>query len=250
MSLGIRAGMRRLPFDRAAPVDPIVAELEEVRRRQKLYEVLEPRFNQIAERCFDPTQSSKPLQIVAVSSAVSGEGTTTVATGLAAAAARNIGGEALLIETNVAKPVLARDFDVDETPGLAQYLDGTADIEQIIRRTRGAWLLPSGSYAANPGPLLRSERMDQLFDSLRGLFAAVVLDVPPLLTNAHAPLLVRRGDAFIMTCRAGSTHSGDVRRAIESAGDVELRGLILNRTRNWVPRWLARASGMTASNLD
>ena len=95
-----------------------------------------------------------------------------------------------------------------------------------------------------------SERLRQLFDSLRGLFGAVVLDVPPLLASAHAPLLVRNADALVLTCRAGNTHVTDVRRAIEAAGDVELRGLILNRTRNWVPRWVSRFAGITRSSLE
>jgi Mrp family chromosome partitioning ATPase len=112
------------------------------------------------------------------------------------------------------------------------------------------WLLPAGTPAPNPGPLLRSGRLTELFPALRGLFAAVILDVPPLLKSPHAPLLTRFADGLIVTCQAGSTHSDDLKRAIEAAGNIEVRGIILNRTKHWVPRWVSKIAGISRTSLS
>ena len=233
-----------------ASVSPMIAELEDVGKRSSVFDVLEEHFDQIAARCLD-TSNGRGSQILAVSSAVAGEGTTTVGIGIAAAAGRLLGRDVLLVETGLSKGVLARDFKVDAVPGLSDYLSGQADLEQIIRRTHmgNTWLLPGGSPTPNPGPLFRSGRLTELFPALRGLFAAVILDVPPLLNSPHAPLLTRFADGLVITCHAGSTHSEDVRRAIEAAGQVEVRGLILNRTRRWVPRWVSKIAGISRTSL-
>lgn len=237
-------------WGRGAAVSPMIAELQDVGKREQAFRVLEEHFDQIAARCLD-TSGGRGSQILAVSSAVAGEGTTTVSIGIAAAAGRLLGRDVLLVETGLADGVLARDFKVDNAPGLADYLSGQADLEQIIRRTHmgNTWLLPAGTSSQNPGPLLRSGRLTELFPALRGLFAAVILDVPPLLKSPHAPLLTRHADGLIVTCHAGSTHSEDVQRAIEAAGPVEVRGIILNRTRRWVPRWVSKIAGISRTSL-
>ena len=62
-------------------------------------------------------------------------------------------------------------------------------------------------------------------------------------------LITRHADGLIVTCHAGSTHSEDVQRAIEAAGPVEVRGIILNRTRRWVPRWVSKLAGISRTSL-
>lgn len=253
MSAEVRAGWSNAQRWRALKAwSPVIAEIEEVGRNDPAFRVFENRFDQIAARCFDAMGGQKPTQVLGITSALAGEGTTTIAIGMSAAAARNLGRDVLLVETNMRTPVLASDLRVEPLPGLSEYLDHHADLEQIIRRTRGpnAWLLPAGSITSNAGPLLRSNRLKELFGVLRGLFAAVVIDIPPMLTSSEGPLLAQLTDGLVITCRAGSTHSQDIERAIEMAGKADIRGLVLNRTRRWVPRWVSRIAGMSRSTLD
>ena len=69
---------------------------------------------------------------VAVVSPMPGEGRTTIAAGLAAAAARR-GRRVLLIEADLRRPCLGERFRIDQAPGLSDYLAGSAAPREVIR---------------------------------------------------------------------------------------------------------------------
>jgi capsular exopolysaccharide synthesis family protein len=228
----------------------VIAELEDVRSSDNLSERLHDRFDQITSRCMD-RDGAAPLTL-AVCSANRGEGTTTVSVGMASAAQRLLGRDVVLVETNTIAPMLATEFHVSRFPGLSEYLSGEADLEQVVRRTRqdGLWLVSAGGRVDAPGPLIRSERFPQILDALRRIYSVIVLDVPPLLSSPHAAMIARRADGLVLVSRAGKTHSKDIERAARAVSGVEVRGLVLNRTRRWLPRWLSGIAGFPDSSVE
>jgi Mrp family chromosome partitioning ATPase len=74
--------------------------------------------------------------------------------------------------------------------------------------------------------------------------------VPPLLSSPHAALIARRADGVVLVSRAGRTHAKDIERAARAVEGVQVRGLVLNRTKRWLPRWLSGIAGFPDSSVE
>jgi len=215
-----------------------------------IFAVVEEHFHQIAARCLDdrPAGASRA---VAVSSANPGEGTTSVAVGIALAAARNSGTSALVLETDMQHPRLAEACGLARGVGLREYLAGEAELDRVIQpMVPNVWLLPAGAPTSNPGPLIRSQRFQELMKILHGRYQTIIVDVPPLLTSSHAVLIANQADSLVLVARAGRTHIQDAAKALAVAGDVPVKGMILNGTRSWLPDWLTRFLCMPRFAID
>jgi capsular exopolysaccharide synthesis family protein len=230
---------------------PVLVEIEEATAASPLFVGIEERFRQIAARCFDTT---RPMvsQSVAITSATGGEGASTTVIGVAIAAARNLGTDVLVIETNVLSPQLASDWNLPEHPGLGECLLGEAVLEDALLPTQASnvWLLPAGRAVRNPGPLFRSQRFPDLIATLRTRFRTIVMDLPPLLTSPHAAVIAQQADAVVLVVRAGHTHVNDAQAALKAVGDVPVRGVVLNGTRAWLPSWAARILGVSRFAIE
>src|SRR5919109_814355 len=101
-------------------------------------------------------------EVLCVSSAIAGEGKTTVSLGLAVTVAQDYPERrVLLVETDFQRPTLATDFGVEATPGLIDCIVGDEPLELALRGTflDNLHLLPVGGPAPGHGRALRSGRM-------------------------------------------------------------------------------------------
>ena len=229
----------------------LINEIEEEAIDGSVFETVEEHYRQIAARCLDTNRPAKS-QSVAVSSATVGEGTSSVAIGIAMAAARNLGSDVLILETDMQRPQLAEDFGVDAVLGLSDYLSSDIELKSSVQETRApkVWLLPAGRRTPNPGPLIRSDKFHELMKSLHSVFHTIIIDTPPLLTSPHAAVIANQADGLVLVVRAGHTHVQDAAKALKAAGQIPIRGVVLNRTRVWLPAWLSRLFGVSRFELD
>lgn len=237
---------------RARPIsDGALAAIEEAVATAPVFGEIDERFRQIAARCLD-TNDPVRSQSVAISSATAGEGASTISIGVAVAAARNIGSDVLLVETDLKHPKLAADFTLPPTAGLSEYLCEEADLATVVQATRipNVWLLPAGRPIDNPGPLMRSRRFEELMKTLHGGYETVIIDVPPLLTSPHAAVIANQAEGLVLVVRSGRTHIQDAAAALVEARDVRIKGIVLNGTRTWLPRWLARLLGVSRVAIE
>jgi capsular exopolysaccharide synthesis family protein len=155
-----------------------------------------------------------PIKTLVVTSAVKGEGKSTVASNLAAAMA-HAGERTLLIDADLRRPSLHKAFDVDNRTGLTTILEGESQHEGLIRVTgvERLDLLPSGRIPSNPSELLSGARFAALLLQLSGEYERIVLDAPPVLGMADALVLGARCDATLLVVRADVAE----RRATEAA---------------------------------
>ncbi|MHB8683326.1 MAG: CpsD/CapB family tyrosine-protein kinase [Dehalococcoidia bacterium] len=230
---------------------PAVGAVEEAAMTAPIFGVVEERFKQIAARCLDAARAGAS-QSVAVSSAAAGEGKSSVAIGIAAAAARNLGSDVLILETDMLRPRLVEDFRLESRGGLSDYLSSDIEIETCIQPTRipNVWLLPAGRPTANPGPLIRSQRFQELMATLHAGYQTIIIDAPPLLTSPHAAVIVNQAESLVLVARAGQTHIQDAANALKAAGEVPVRGIVLNGTRVWLPGWVGRLLGVSRFAIE
>jgi len=171
-----------------------------------------------------------PPQVVLISSALSGEGKTTFAVGLAATAAQ-WDRRVVVVDLDLHHPRVAESADA-ATPGAAGVVElvaGTATLEQAIVRADGGFDVLGTRRARNPTGLIASPRMRQVLEELRARYDLIVIDTAPLLAVSDGRVATRLADKVLYVARWRRTPVSAVRRALQVLHDAhaELAGLVL-----------------------
>ena len=172
-----------------------------------------------------------PPRSFIVTSAVPGEGKSTVSLSLARAMA-DAGSPVILIDADLRRPTVAKKLKLDAKVGLTQVLAGQVEIANAVHQLGGSnlFVLPAGRIPPNPSELLGSDKMRQLINELSEEFI-VVVDVPPLLPVTDASLLSHSVDGVILVGSIGRSHREQMTEAASTLKKVNanLFGMVLNR---------------------
>jgi polysaccharide biosynthesis transport protein len=165
-------------------------------------------------RYFD---AGREIHSVVVTSASSGEGTSTVAFQLAAAAA-TAGSDVMLVEADLHHPLISRKHDLPPTPGLVEVLTDQSLLAAAIHRipvvnrsnggpsaSRELHVIVAGTAPVNPVELIEGEQMATLVSGLMRRYDLVVIDTPATLVSADAIPLMKLVDGVIVVGRVGKT---------------------------------------------
>jgi capsular exopolysaccharide synthesis family protein len=188
-----------------------------VRAAAQRTESLEP--YRILRSALDFAAVARPLDTVMVTSAVSGEGKTTVAIDLAHAVALT-GRRTVLVELDLRRPTFAEHFELDPQRGLTTALTGGAPLADLLVEPLAGvaqlHVLPAGRIPHNPAELLGSPRIDEILSELAAAGdALVIVDAPPLNPVADAQVLLGGGaiNAALLVGRIDRTTREEARRA-------------------------------------
>ncbi len=174
----------------------------------------------------------RPITSVQVTSAMPGEGKTSVVSGLAMLLA-TAGQRVVVVDSDLRRPRLHEVFGVPNEVGLTSAFLGDVDLLEVVRPVPGEkslWILPSGPVPANPSELLSSKRMAELLFLLQGQFDMVLVDSAPLLPVTDSTLVAAWVEATLLVARAGVTTERQIVDAVERLRQVEadLVGAVLN----------------------
>jgi capsular exopolysaccharide synthesis family protein len=186
-------------------------------------------------------------EVLAICSAIAGEGKTTVGMGLAVAIAQDFPDRRVLfVETDAQRPVLAEDFGVEASPGLIDCIVADEPFQVACRLTflENLHVIPAGGDGSGVGRPLRSSRIAAAVDSMRASYDLVILDLPPVLVNSDAVLLTDLVDGVICVVRSGVTPISLVNKALEQIEETKIRGVVLNGSQSSIPGWLQRLMGL------
>jgi capsular exopolysaccharide synthesis family protein len=153
-----------------------------------------------------------------ITSAVPGEGKTTVSVDLAHAYALT-GRRVVLIEMDLRRPSFTQHFDIDGRRGVTTALTGSDSVSHLLVEPFADLpelsVLPSGVLPPNPSELLGSQATVDLLRELREEGALVIIDAPPLNPVADAQVLlnVPGVDGAVIVARVGKTTREEARRA-------------------------------------
>jgi receptor protein-tyrosine kinase len=179
-------------------------------------DLLEP--YRILRSALDFTAVAHRLDIVMVTSAVPGEGKTTVAVNLAQVVALS-GRRIVLVELDLRRPSAIGPFNLRAERGVTTAMTGAATLEELIVRPlpklTNLLVLPSGALPHNPSELLGSQRISDLLSELASDGSMVIVDVPPLNPVADAQVLLNSPviNAAILVARIDRTTREEVRLA-------------------------------------
>jgi len=173
---------------------------------------------------------AKHLKIVAVTSAIAGEGKTlscaNLAVNLASAGRRRV----LLVDMDLRKSEIGQGMGVKPLPGLSEFIGGAVTLKEIQRDTfvPGLQLIPAGRKVADPTDLLAGERLRIFLGHARQRYDIVLLDTPPILPVADTLSLRDQIDGFLFLFRAGFTPHPMLGQALEEVGEDKIIGVVLN----------------------
>jgi Mrp family chromosome partitioning ATPase len=200
----------------AAPEKKLVALAAPESPAAEQYRVLYQRLARLGAR--------RPLRVVAVTSASRGEGRTTTAANLALIAAQE-GRTVVLVDGDLRRPSVASLFGLAPRAGIAEVLDGTAELSQAVVRVGALSVLCAGDVR-DPAAAIRHPRTAALVDQLRAAYDLVVLDAPPALAFADGERLASAAEAPCCGSRRGDAAAGGAARL--GVARRSRRGVVLN----------------------
>lgn len=173
-----------------------------------------------------------PPRVVLITSSLPEEGKTTVAVGVALAAAA-AGRRTLLVEADLHRPVLSDRLGIVDTPGLTDYLAADAVPQEVLQTVTFAdpavresmngsharaqlTCISAGKPGAWSTEFLSSSRFAHFLDEVRAVYDLVVIDSAPILATAETLEIVPRVDAVIFCARAGKTTVEQLRAGRET----------------------------------
>lgn len=161
------------------------------------------------------TASGAP-RVLLVTSAKPGEGKSTTSISLAFNFAQ-IGMRVLLIDADLRNPSLGRYLALDNSLGLSNYLASGADIGAIAQTCAltNVSVITAGPLPPNPAELLAGTKLPDLLARASETFDVVVIDGPPVMGLADAPILSSITAGTLLVIQAGSTRRGLVKAAVK-----------------------------------
>lgn len=151
--------------------------------------------------------SGERNKVILLTSSMSGEGKSFVATNLAAVLALS-GKKVVLLEMDLRKPKISEKLGVDNHTGFSTYAIGKSSLDSVIKPSGIndlCWLIPSGPIPPNPTELLLLEQTERMFNELRQEFDYIIIDTAPIGLVTDAQLLGRYADATLYLVRQGYT---------------------------------------------
>ena len=171
-------------------------------------------------------------KVVAVTSALAGDGKTTTALNLAGALAHAPGVRVLICDLDMRTPSVGKRLGlVPQSPGLVDMvLDADLTLGDVVRRHPRFPLsvLPAGRPLTVSYELLQSSRLAELLQQTREQYDYVVVDTPPVVPVPDARLIADRVDGYLLVVAANRTPRKLVEDALNLMDPAKLIGIVFN----------------------
>jgi capsular exopolysaccharide synthesis family protein len=175
--------------------------------------------------------TSRQRQVVLVTSAMTLEGRTTVASQLAASLAR-AGRRTLLIDGDLRRPALHSLFDVPLEDGLCEVLRAEADVADVIRPTHaeGLWLLTAGYCDVDAIQAMAGDQLQPIFEKLRSDYDFIIIDGAPVLGLSDSLLFGQYSDGALLSVLRDHSEVPKIHQTAELLRGVGVRliGAVVN----------------------
>jgi capsular exopolysaccharide synthesis family protein len=152
--------------------------------------------------------------VIAITSALPGEGKTTTSLCLARTAALQ-GARVVVVDCDLRRRTVNRLLRADPATGLLEVLSGEATLQQaiVVDEPTGAHVLPLAKSAFTPKDVFGTVAMDRLLADLRARYDLIILDTAPILPVADTRVLAPKADTVVFLARWRKTPQ----QAIEAA---------------------------------
>lgn len=171
-------------------------------------------------------------KVISITSAVQGDGKTTIAALYAESLAR-LGTRTLLVDADLARGSVARTFELEvRQGGTAQVLRGTTTLDEAVQK---GWVddlyVLTTERDPDAGDVLARE-LESMLQKIVSRYEAVIVDGPPLIGTDEGRTLATKVGSVIMVIRGGEM-AGPVNEAVLALEDLKVPviGAVANRMR-------------------
>ncbi|MDP1905138.1 MAG: polysaccharide biosynthesis tyrosine autokinase [Pseudomonadota bacterium] len=137
-----------------------------------------------------------------------------------------------IIDADLRKGHIHREFDMAREVGVSEYVSGTASLSEIIKPTlvEGLSVITTGQRPPNPSELLMHAHFGELLEQLGDLFDILIVDAPPILAVSDAAIIGRHTGATLMVARAGKHPIREIDQAVKrlAQAGVQVKGFVFN----------------------
>jgi capsular exopolysaccharide synthesis family protein len=196
----------------------------------------EPRgrpWNRLFVESIDATRATllhasqtESCRVIMITSAMAGEGKTSLSSHLATSLAR-AGRRTLLLDCDLRRPAIHYLFDVPAQPGLGDFLMGQADLDGACWPIQSSdlWVMPAGRCDERAIQELARPRARQVFDRLKERFEFIIVDSAPVLCFADVLSTAPLVDAVIFSILRDVSRAPLVYAAYERLATLGIRML-------------------------
>jgi capsular exopolysaccharide synthesis family protein len=220
-----KLGLPTLGIIPATDTDDLRAELAQPRS------TLAEAYNSLRTALLYSTPKGMPSALFVTSSQAS-EGKSTTSYALAVGLAR-LGQRVVLVDIDLRRPSQHRGFQASNDRGMSDLLTAHADIASVLQQTDVPNLafIAAGPVPPSPTELLGNQRMIDILDQLKSDFDVVILDGPPVLGLADAPLIASLVGNAMFVIEASRGHRGATKAALRRLGTshTHILGAVLTK---------------------
>ncbi len=175
--------------------------------------------------------AGRAIRSVLVSSAIGGDGKSTVALYLATTAAA-VGQRVLLIDADLRCPQLHAKLGLRNLRGLSEVISTDLSLNEAIQSSsqENLFVLTAGQIPPDPIKLLSSKKMQYLMEQFQAFFDLVIYDSPPLVGLADGHLIAAHTDGTILVVQLAKTDRSQVRQVLEELklSGASVLGIVAN----------------------
>ncbi|MEH2056426.1 MAG: polysaccharide biosynthesis tyrosine autokinase [Nostoc sp.] len=175
-----------------------------------------------------------PFKSLMFTSALPGEGKTTLILGLVASATR-MHRRVLVIDANLHNPSLHKILELSNDWGLSLLLvdETTTHFQDYIQPIHPSIdILTAGPEPEDTVKLLSSERMKELIELFEQSYDLVLIDAPAILGTVDARIVASFCNGIVMVERMGKVTRTELTQATEILSKLNLIGIIANEVSN------------------
>ena len=174
------------------------------------------------------------IKTILVTSAIPGEGKTTVAVNLAIALA-NKEKKVILLDCDLRSPAVGKAMGISSQHGMIELIDGSADFENTAvsyNKNMDLQIVTGGKPVSNTSEALNSQEIKGLISKLRERADYVIIDTPPSGVVSDASWMSRYVDGGIFVVRQDYAKVDILQEGMEmhAGTGVKMLGTILNHT--------------------
>jgi tyrosine-protein kinase Etk/Wzc len=169
--------------------------------------------------------------VIAISGPSPGVGKSFISANLGAVLAQS-GQRVLLIDADMRKGYLQKQFGLVWEDGLSDYLSGQQTLEQVTKATNveGLNIITRGQVPPNPSELLMHSNFSDLVAEIKTKYDIIIIDTPPILAVTDPAIVGGHAGSMLLVTRFGQNTIKEIdyaRQRFEQNG-IDVKGVVFN----------------------
>jgi tyrosine-protein kinase Etk/Wzc len=169
--------------------------------------------------------------VIAISGPSPGVGKSFISANLGAVLAQS-GQTVLVIDADMRKGYLQKQFGLEWDNGLSDYLSGQKTLEQVTKPTNveGLEIITRGQVPPNPSELLMHSNFSDLINEIKTKYDIIIIDTPPILAVTDPAIVGGHAGSMLLVTRFGQNALKEIdyaRQRFEQNG-IDVKGVVFN----------------------